>query len=176
VTERSEIELVRSAAAGDGDCFCDLCGRYYAAMVAIAHSVTGERAAAEDAAQETFAKAAIKLGSLRNHSKFGSWLAAICRNTAADIVRRNTRLASAERLGDIPAENSDNSNVELVRRAIGSLDANAREVIYLRYYDGLTYERIGKVLGISQQAINGRLRRAKSKIAEFLKAAEDYEA
>jgi DNA-directed RNA polymerase specialized sigma24 family protein len=42
-------------------------------------------------------------------------------------------------------------------------------VIYLRFYDGLSYEKISAVLGISEQAINGRLRRAKKKMAEILR-------
>ena len=56
-----------------------------------------------------------------------------------------------------------------VRAALEQLEPAAREVIYLRYYDGLSYERISQVLGISEQAINGRLRRAKKKIAKYLR-------
>ena len=39
----------------------------------------------------------------------------------------------------------------------------------LRYYDSMTYEQMSAVLGISQQAINGRLRRAKNKMAQYLR-------
>ena len=49
------------------------------------------------------------------------------------------------------------------------LEPDAREVIYLRFYDGLSYERISEVLGMSEQAINGRLRRAKRKLAGLLR-------
>jgi DNA-directed RNA polymerase specialized sigma24 family protein len=42
-------------------------------------------------------------------------------------------------------------------------------LVYLKYYDGLSYEQISKVLGISEQAINGRLRRAKRKMADYLR-------
>jgi RNA polymerase sigma-70 factor (ECF subfamily) len=58
-----------------------------------------------------------------------------------------------------------------VRAALKQLEPAGREVIYLRYYDGLSYERISEVLGISGQAINGRLRRARKKLANHLRRA-----
>jgi DNA-directed RNA polymerase specialized sigma24 family protein len=39
----------------------------------------------------------------------------------------------------------------------------------LRYYNNLSYERIGAILGISHAAINGRLARTKQKMAKYLK-------
>ncbi|GAH33211.1 unnamed protein product, partial [marine sediment metagenome] len=62
---------------GDADSFTELCRRYYPAMVAIAHSVLGDRHLAEDVAQQAFAKAALKLPQLKNKDKFAGWLAVI---------------------------------------------------------------------------------------------------
>jgi len=42
-------------------------------------------------------------------------------------------------------------------------------VVFLRFYDGLSYDQISAVLGISEQAIDGRLRRAKKKLVEHLR-------
>jgi len=41
--------------------------------------------------------------------------------------------------------------------------------VVLRYYNGLSYEQIASVLGISQATINGRLSRAKRKMAKYLR-------
>jgi RNA polymerase sigma-70 factor (ECF subfamily) len=169
VTEGPDKQLVEAAVRGDGDSFTELCRRYYPAVVAIAHSITGDRHLAEDAAQQAFATAAVKLPGLRDADRFGSWLAVICRNTAHDIGRRQQRICDVDKLSKVPARQDDSRDDEAVREAVAGLAPEAREVIYLRYYDGLTYERISKVLGISEQAINGRLRRAKEKIAEYLK-------
>jgi RNA polymerase sigma-70 factor (ECF subfamily) len=57
----------------------------------------------------------------------------------------------------------------IVREALNQLPGEAKEVIYLRFYDGLSYHRISAVLGISEQAINGRLRRAKKRLAQYLR-------
>jgi RNA polymerase sigma-70 factor (ECF subfamily) len=111
----------------------------------------------------------MKLPELRHAEKFAGWLAVICRNSANDIGRKQRVLYDADKLSKLPAEQDNLPDTEAVREAVAGLAPEAREVIYLRYYDGLPYERISKALGISEQAINGRLRRAKEKIAEYLK-------
>ena len=175
MTERPDRQLVESAQQGDGDSFTELCGRYYPTMVAIAHSVIGDRHLAEDAAQQAFAVAAVKLPELRHAERFASWLGVICRNSANDIGRKQQRICDVDKLSKLPARQDDSPDTEAVREAVAGLAPEAREVIYLRYYDGLPYERISKTLGISEQAINGRLRRAKEKIDEYLKKSGFYE-
>lgn len=157
------------AKAGNGDSFTELCRRYYPAMVAIAHAIVGDRHFAEDAAQQAFAKAALHLHRLRKAGQFGSWLAAICRNSAHDVVRANRRLPDRQEPAAAVIEPQQDDAGPAVRAALDRLEPQAREVIYLRFYDGLSYERIGEVLGISQQAISGRLRRAKRELAKHLR-------
>ncbi len=166
--QNPDRELVEAAIAGNAESFTELCSRYYAAMVAIARSVLGDRHLAEDAAQQTFATAAFKLPQLKNKDKFAAWLGAICRNTTNDMAGAKEELRTPDQLSSTPAATKDSSSFEPVRAAIMMLPAQMREVIFLRYYDGMTYETIGKVLGISEQAINGRLRRAKKKLAKYL--------
>jgi len=162
--------LVEQAARGDGESFTELCRRYYGSMVAIGHSILRDRHLAEDAAQQAFAKAAVNLGKLRKADQFGSWLAAICRNEARDLARdrREFPMDNEPPVVEEGQAGSDESH-NLVREALNQLPGEAREVIYLRFYDGLSYDRISAVLGISEQAINGRLRRAKKRLAEDLR-------
>jgi len=169
VVQEPDTVLVKAAIKGNTESFTELCRRYYPVMVAIAHSITGERDLAEDATQTAFAKAAVKLPQLKNEKKFPGWLAAICRNTARDLIRReNGRQRTDELSGTTTKTNSDDST-EIVREALNKLSAYGKEIIYLRFYDGLSYEQISSVLGISEQAINGRLRRAKKKMAQYIK-------
>ena len=169
VAQEPDTILVKAAIAGDSDSFTQLTRYYYPAMVAIAHSILGNRDSAEDAAQLAFARAAVKLPQLKDNKKFAGWLAVICRNAARDLARRqNDRKVPDEYLGAVDKPDSDGPK-EAVKEALKKLSDSAREIIYLRYYDGLSYEQISSVLGISEQAINGRLRRAKKKIAEYLR-------
>lgn len=169
--QEPDIALVESAIRGDPDSFTELCRRHYPAMVAIAHSVLGDRHLAEDAAQQTFAKAAVKLPQLKKNNRFAGWLATICRNVARDMAQ-STKLLQSDDITTkttAAAELHNDNEVEVVKEALGKLSASAREVIFLRYYDGMSYEQISAVLGISEQAINGRLRRAKRKLAGHLR-------
>jgi RNA polymerase sigma-70 factor (ECF subfamily) len=176
VAEKPDSKLVEAAVNGDVDSFTVLCGRYYPAMVAIAHSMLGDKHLAEDAAQETLAKACRKLWQLKNRDKFAGWLAVICRNVAKKMAHRRDKSCSIEDLSSITADSQrQDQAADAVREAIGRLPAAARELIYLRYYDGMSYEQISRVLGLSQQAINGRLRRTKKKIAGYLKRNSDIE-
>ena len=179
VTQKPDTELVAAALRGDIDGFTELCGRYYPAMVALAHAVLADRHLTEDAAQEAFAKAANKLLSLKELHKFPSWLAAICRNVARDMARRRSKLRTIEDIDNIAEPQSDPEttydHAEAVRDAIRTLPRTAREIVYLRYYDGMTYERMSAMLGLSKQAINGRLRRAKDSIARTLRRNDAIE-
>jgi RNA polymerase sigma-70 factor (ECF subfamily) len=168
VPQEPDLALVQAVINGDCESFTQLCRRYYPAMVAIAHSVLADRHLAEDAAQQAFAKAARKLPQLKNKNKFATWLAIICRNSAKDIARTRQKLRTTDDLSMIAAKQNPDDTVDAVRQAVSRLSASDRELIFLRFYDGLTYEKISAVLGLSQQAINGRLRRAKKKIAKYL--------
>jgi len=169
VEHRPDKVLVEQAARGDGESFTELCRRYYGPMVAISHSILGDRHLAEDAVQEAFAKAAVHLPELRKAEQFGCWVAAICRNEARSLARarREPRIENEVSQRQAPPDMDETS--EAVKTALSDLPSDAREVVFLRFYDGLSYDQISAVLGISEQAINGRLRRAKRKLAELLR-------
>jgi RNA polymerase sigma-70 factor (ECF subfamily) len=171
VKDNTEQNLVQAASNGDADSFSRLCERYYSAMVAIAYSQLDDRGLAEDAAQEAFFVAFRDLSRLKKTSHFGRWLAKISRNIASDMAkaRRRDKLIPFEDCDSVSNdEDKQDSNVEAVRRIISELPVKLREVIYLRYYDKMSYQQISNLLGISQEAVNGRLRRAKKLIARKL--------
>ena len=171
VKDNTEQNLVQAASNGDADSFGRLCERYYSAMVAIAYSQLADRGLAEDAAQEAFFVAFRDISKLKNANHFGRWLARISRNIASDMAkaRRRNKLFPIENCDSVSNdEDKEDNNVEVVRRIISELPVKIREVIYLRYYDKMSYQQISDILGISQEAVNGRLRRAKKLIAKKL--------
>jgi RNA polymerase sigma-70 factor (ECF subfamily) len=169
VQSESERELVEAAIGGDVESFGELCGQYYAAMVAVAYAVLSDHQLAEDAAQESFARALVNLRNLKNKNRFAPWLAAICRNVAKDMVRAEAKQIRTEDLSQVALKNNDDENSREIRRAIEQLPTPAKELIVLRYYNGLSYDQIGSVLGISRATINGKLLRAKRKMAKYLR-------
>ena len=166
----SETRLVEAAQNGHLESFGVLYKRYCGSMVALAYSMLGDRDLAEDAAQEVFAVACRDLGTLRRRERFAAWLTGICRNTAKQMLRARGKQAILRLLPDDQEPHDRQVHLsETVRRAVGKLRPREREVVVLRYYENASYEHMASLLGISIQAVNGRLIRARRRIAEYLR-------
>ncbi len=137
-------------------------------MVALAYSMLADRDLAEDVAQDVFVIACRGLARLKQADKFAAWLAGICRNTAKQALRaadERTPLLS----GHVREGCGDDEHRQAIRRAVWNLRPGEREVVVMRYFDGLSQQRIAEVLNLTPQAVNGRLVRAKRKVARYLK-------
>ena len=165
----SETTLVEAAQNGHLESFGALYERYHSSMVALAYSMLADRDLAEDAAQDAFAIACRDIGSLKSKERFAAWLAGICRNTARQMLRSKGKFVARNVRAAAGNTGIEEHRKDALRRAVWQLRPNERELIVLRYYNNLPYERIAQVLDISIQAVNGRLIRAKRKIAEHLK-------
>ena len=163
--------LVRRALQADPESFGQLCRRYYLSLVAVADSILLDHHLAEDAAQEALAHACRQLPRLRKPERFGPWVAAICRNVAKDMLRdRQRQRFPALDCETREADGRDDRQMEIVAEALQRLPRHLREVVYLKFYNGMSYEQIAGALGVTHESIDGRLRRAKKKIAAFMKA------
>jgi RNA polymerase sigma-70 factor (ECF subfamily) len=162
--------LVQRALQADPDSFGELCRRYYDSLVAVADSVLQDRHIAEDAAQEALAAACRQLPSLKKPERFGPWVVAICRNVAKDMLRQNLRQReSAQTCARQEPDGQEDDHKAILDQALQQLPQHLREVVFLRFYNEMSYRQMAKVLGATEQVIDGRLRRAKKKIAVYLK-------
>ena len=168
--EQSDAVLVEAAQGGHLDSVGALYERYHNPIVALAYAQLRDKHAAEDAAQEVPAVACRDLASLRDRAKFGGWLGGICRNVARQMLRTKSRPAPPP--DETTAEVSGPEHEErwdAVRRAVWKLPQSDREVIVMRYFNAFSQAKISDVLDITASAVNGRLVRAKRKVAELLK-------
>jgi len=171
INENNERQIVEAARGGDMEAFALLYERYYTAMVWLAYSVLGDHNLAEDAAQQAFVTAWLRIAGLRKANRFGPWLATICRNAAQSIVRDRRRVAALRDNAATKSSFAADSNGfdRTVKDAIDGLAPMYREVIALHYYNRMSYRQIESVLGISEHKVRGRLARARSKIEAYLK-------
>jgi len=171
MTNAEDDILVRRALQADPESFGQRCRRYYPSLVAVADSVLLDHHLAEDAAQETLAHACRQLPRLRKPDHFAPWVAAICRNVATDMLRdRLKQRVSAEDCDPQTPDRREEGPSQVLAEALQQLPQRLREVIFLRFYNGFSYEKMAQVLDATPQSIDGRLRRAKKRIAAFLKA------
>ena len=162
--------LVGAALQGKSECFNELCRRYYPTLVAVADSILLDYHLAEDAAQEALAAACRGLKTLKKPESFGAWVGSICRNVAKDMLRQFPRQRqAADTDAKYESDCVDDEQGKILSEAVQQLPGRLREVIFLRFYNEMSYGQMAKVLGATQESIDGRIRRAKKKIAVYLK-------
>jgi RNA polymerase sigma-70 factor (ECF subfamily) len=176
---KATIDLVERAQANDSDAFAELVRIYQRMSLSIAYGVLGDATAAGDVSQDGFLRAWERLGDLREPERFGTWLCGIVRNLAVDRLRRRRRIeplssaatASHCRWTHDPVEDvCRHESREMVAGAIADLDESARTALKMRYYDELPSKQIGRLLGISADAVDMRLIRARKRLRAALPA------
>ena len=164
-----EQQLVARAQAGDVQAVEALVRRYERWVFTLTLRMLGNRAEAEDLAQETFLKVYRYRACLREPEKFPAWLLAIARNAARDRRRRRQEtpapLPAAAATPDPQARPPGwwTERLELGREldlAVAGLPDRQRLAVTLRYLDGLDHEAIRRRLGWSDGTLRGVLGRA----------------
>jgi RNA polymerase sigma-70 factor (ECF subfamily) len=140
----------------------------------LAVRTTGDRAAALDVVQETFARAAAGIGRFRGESSFRSWLARIAINETTNWVRRRARrrelaIERADHVatGDRPDEEA--ARRDMAERALAyarTLPPQQRDALILRTTEGLTYGEIARALRTSEGSVRVSYHHAIRKLRE----------
>lgn len=133
----------------------------------VAYAILRNRDDAEDAVQEAAARAWQKRARFRAGAALRPWFMAIVANECRMALRRNRRVVPA------PVESVDDSGeASALRSALGSLDANSRLVLVLRYYLDLPFDEVGRMLGISAGAARVRVHRALARLRPAVEVEE----
>jgi RNA polymerase sigma factor (sigma-70 family) len=161
--------LATAAAAGDAASTSELLERMWPDAFRIAWSVTGERTAAEDAAQEACARALIAVARLRQPELFRAWFYRIVVNEARRRMRGSRDEASLDVVAERAAGTGDAFEERLdLHRALERLEAPLRVVTVLSYFFDLDGNEIGKIVGASPMTVRWRLFRARKRLRTLL--------
>jgi RNA polymerase sigma-70 factor (ECF subfamily) len=164
--------------AGDAPAFEELVMTYQHRVFGVALRMLGNRAEAEEVAQEAFVRAHRALGDFRGDAKLSTWLFAItsrlCLNRLASGERRLVRqgedaLLRLSDAGPRPDAALERRELETaLGRAIAELPEDRRIVVMLRDLEGLSYEEIAEVLELELGTVRSRLHRARADLKEKL--------
>ncbi len=126
---------------------------------------------AQDAVQETFIKAYRHLNDYRGESSEKTWLTSICLNTCRDMLRtawfRHHSRIDVDSLPERPADFSFPDDTVLTE--VTRLPAKYREIILLRYYEGLKLKEVAGALRLSEGKVRSRLNKANDLLRDRLK-------
>ncbi len=176
VTE--ELALVERFRRGDDSAFEEIVEQHAAEVAALANRLLGWPGDVDDVVQEVFVAALAGLKKFRGESSLRTWLFTItvnkCRRYRFRRLRRLRRVTmenaetveSRERGGDRQA--MDQETFARVRQAVQRLPRKYREIVVLRYLQGLEPREICELLGITANVLQVRLNRARKRLKEQL--------
>ncbi len=171
-----DVSLLARLAVGDASAFRSVVDRHLPLVLGVARRVLRNEAEAEDVAQETLLRlwrnaASLELGP----GGFRPWLRRVATNLCIDRVRAGRHLAVVEEVPEQaePAEQLEAlEGRDLSRRvdeALKALPERQRLALTLFHFEGLSQSEIGSALGISDDAVESLLARARRTLKADLK-------
>jgi RNA polymerase sigma-70 factor, ECF subfamily len=175
-----DYALIRRVARRDQTALAELIRRHQHRLYQVAYRLLRDPQEAEDALQEVFLKVYEHAPRFEPRATVSAWLHRITANHCLNLLRRRRPQESLDDedaplvpdAGATPLEALEEQ--DLSRRLEQLLDAlpeNQRRALVLKRFAGLSYQEIGEEMGLSPQAVDGLLKRAR----QFLKKAlQDY--
>lgn len=176
-----DAQLVARCLKQDHEAFGQLIDRHATAIVNLAYRMVGNRAEAEDLAQETFLSAFKALSTFRAESKFSTWLYRIASNKCKDWLRVK-RPGQAQHDVDVEevldvhvAEErtpehllSQQQVAQELEQAIQRLPPLYREAFVLKHIEGLSYEEMQDILGVNGDTLKMRVYKGRLQLSREL--------
>jgi RNA polymerase sigma-70 factor, ECF subfamily len=188
----ADTTLVALARDGNRSAYEVLVKRYQRKSLTVAHEIMRSREDAEDVVQDALIKAFRGLKFFKGESRFSTWLYRIIYTTAIDAKRKRSRRGGDTReydesLHEAACESGlaseiiggrftgpeqvaqQNQELGLLSEALDTLSEEHRTVLVLREIDGLAYEEIADVVGVTKGTVMSRLFYARKRLLEVTK-------
>jgi RNA polymerase sigma factor (sigma-70 family) len=185
-----DLQLVERAATGCQDAFTRIYNRYYQTIYHKMRKMVHSSVEAEDLTTEALGKAFAKIGTYVPHYAFSTWLFRIAINNCIDHERRKRLKVvnsgdtynsedSFDPLTMVPSYSPNpeeeavrNQRIAYVSQLLKGLKPKYAEIIYLRYYDELSYEEIADTLKMPLGTVKANLFRAKDLMYQKLQSPQ----
>ena len=187
-SEKTDEELLAEFQQGDAGAFERLLRRHRGPLYTFFVRMLGDRARAEDLAQETFLRIVKGAASWEHRARFQTWLYTIARNLCVDSTRRE-RFRRADSLdaqdgedgplvdavpsdGAMPDRAAQSVRLRpLLQRALLALPPEQREVFVLREQAGLPFKEIAELVSANENTVKSRMRYALEGLRKSLASA-----
>jgi RNA polymerase sigma-70 factor (ECF subfamily) len=149
------------------EAFEALLAAYQDRVFRLCYSMLGDRAQAEDAAQESFLRIWKSMDRYRGEAALGTWIFSITRNVCLTSIakwRVSAPIEEAERATPyVPDRERD------MLRLVKQLPENYRQVVMLFYMEERSYEEVARMLGLPVGTVKTHLHRARLELASMVK-------
>ncbi len=174
-----DYALLRRLARGEAAALTEFVRLHQQRVYQIAYRLLRDHLEAEDAVQEVFLKVYENAHRFEPKAKVSAWLHRITANHCLNLLRRRRPLLGSldQEEGTGPPDPGANplevlEERDLHRRLeelLEELPENQRRALILKRFAGLSYQEIGEALGLSPQAVDGLLKRARQFLRKALK-------
>jgi RNA polymerase sigma-70 factor, ECF subfamily len=176
LVEDIDSAALRALAEGDPAAFAQIVDRWQIRLINFFYRSTGNRADAEDLAQETFIELNRAATRYQARGTFSAFIFTLARRRLIDSYRKTARrpleyVDPGEFLMQSQAEATDHSREieEAFHRALAALPENHRAAILLLQQQGLSYDEIAQSLDTSVSSVKTWIHRARAHLREALK-------
>lgn len=177
MTDGSDNELAKKAAAGCRASFAALLERHYDRVYRLAWRWCGARETAEDVAQDVVVKLAGTIRSFRGEAEFATWLHRIAYTTAADHMRTTQRVvtlapSNVVMLADRASEETPETAVigQQLWQAVRALPPQQRDAVLLVYGEDLSHQEAAAIMGCSENTVSWHVHEAKKRLKTMIEA------
>ncbi|GIX40845.1 MAG: RNA polymerase sigma factor [Leptospiraceae bacterium] len=179
-----QSKLIEGVLNGNTGDFITLIEPYYERLFIKAYSIVKEENDAKDILQEALISAFLALPKFKKESNIYTWLYKIVVNKAFDFIKSKKREYSyinpdinpysenlkifLENEQNIEEKGEQNELYEYLISTIESLEDKYKEILKMRYFDGLTYEEIAEIKQIKLGTVKSRIHKAKELLKQKL--------
>jgi RNA polymerase sigma-70 factor (ECF subfamily) len=175
--EAPEADLLERLAAGDAAAYRVISERHLKPILNHCTRMLTNLAEAEDVTQETFLKLWQSPPAPEATKKVSTWLYRVAHNLCVDRLRRRKDTTSEDELATDSVRPSRalerRQTAVAVQRAIAELPERQRSALCMAHYDGMSNPEIAAVLGVSVEATESLLSRARRALREQLCPEEE---
>jgi RNA polymerase sigma-70 factor (ECF subfamily) len=171
----ADAELAAATAAGDADAFERLVRKYERPVLSTIYRYVGDRAAAEDLAQEVFLKVWRRAKSFRGKSSFSTWLYRIAVNQCLNFRKKRARVKNVPLDESLVADDPEpderldaDMKAAAVRDAVDELPGRQRMALILSKFEGRSYREIAEIMKTSTSSVESLIFRARQALKEKL--------
>lgn len=177
-------ELYRSYLSGNDEAFAELVKMYADNLILFINGLVHNLTVSEDLMEDSFAVLVVKKPSFEGKTSFKTFLFSVARNKALSYRRQHhkLRVVPAESVAELQATKTledglwDSERKNNLYVGLNKLKEKYRTVLYLVYFEEMSYDETAIAMGITVKQVDNYLYRAKIKLKEiFQKEGFDFE-
>ena len=186
-SKSDEASLIRRLKRRDEAAFATMVRQYQGRVFALVFRMLGDRAEAEDLAQEVFVTVFKSIDSFRGEARFSTWLYRIAANHSKNRIKylgrrhhQRTRSLDDARESDFrggmssaharPDELATGRELEgIIQECLARLDDDQRVVIILRDLEQLSYAEIAEITDVAEGTVKSRLFRGRAALRALIR-------